>query len=424
MSSEYPASYYVATAPIAAPRPPLQGTAAADVCIVGGGYTGLSAALHLAEAGYDVVLLEAKRLGWGASGRNGGQVGIGQRKAAGELVRMFGIERARALWELGRAGAELIAGLVAKHKIDCDLSAGQMIAAAKPAHYAEMADEVALLRDEFGYAEMQLLDRDGLRSLLSSEVFFGGVLDEGAAHLHPLNFCLGLGRAAEAAGARLFEDSRVLSYRPGRPALLRTAQGEVRAEHVVLACNGYLGGLEPRLAGRIMPINNFVVATEPLGAAAGDLIRNGACVHDTRFVVNYFRLSADNRLIFGGGENYRRRFPSDIAAFVRPYLTRIFPQLASRPIDYAWGGTLAITMNRLPSVGRLDPNLFFAQGYSGHGVPIATLAGQLIAEALAGTAERFDVMASIPQSDFPGGTLLRYPGMVLGMLYYALRDRL
>jgi gamma-glutamylputrescine oxidase len=193
----------------------------------------------------------------------------------------------------------------------------------------------------------------------------------------------------------------------------------------LLACNGYLGGLEPRLAGKIMPINNFVVATESLGAeAATALIRNRACVHDTRFVVNYFRLSRDHRLIFGGGENYRTRFPRDIAAFVRPYMLRIFPQLAAARIDYAWGGTLAITLNRLPCIGRLAPNIFYAQGYSGHGVPMATLAGQLVAEALAGTAERFDLMAGIPQPKFPGGTLLRHPALVLGMLYYALRDRL
>lgn len=423
MSSEYPASYYAATARGVVARPPLAGAIDADVCVVGGGYTGLAAALHLAQRGYDVVVLEAHRAGWGASGRNGGHVGVGQRRGATELVKMFGLARARELWGLGRDAAELVKSLVREHAIDCNLSPRQMVAAAKPSHMEEMAAEIELLNGQFGYADIGMLSRTELEEQLASPVFHGGCLDTGASHLHPLNYCLGLAAAAEKAGAKIFEQSEVVTMDAADPATLSTKKGTVTARFVVLGCNGYLGALEPRLAGRIMPINNFVVATEPLGDLAAGLIRNGACVHDTRFVVNYFRLSADNRLIFGGGENYSRRFPSDIAAFVRPYLLRIFPQLEPAAIEYAWGGTLAITLNRLPCIGRLPPNVFYAQGYSGHGVPMATLAGQLIAEALAGSAERFDLMAGIPQPKFPGGTLLRYPGLVLGMLYYALRDR-
>jgi gamma-glutamylputrescine oxidase len=425
MSSDYPDSYYAATAIGVSERERLRGRLTADVCIVGGGYTGLSAALHLARSGYQVVVLEANRIGWGASGRNGGQVGVGQRRGATELVAMFGLERARALWQLGRDATGLVRTLISRHAIDCDLSPGQMVVAAKSSHIGDMVEEVELLRAQFGYRSIRMMSRAELESELASPVFHGGWLDDEASHLHPLNYCLGLGRAAEEAGAQVFEHSAVIAQGRTDPALLRTEKGEVSARYVLLACNGYLGGLEPRLAGKIMPINNFVVATESLGAeAATALIRNRACVHDTRFVVNYFRLSRDHRLIFGGGENYRTRFPRDIAAFVRPYMLRIFPQLAAARIDYAWGGTLAITLNRLPCIGRLAPNIFYAQGYSGHGVPMATLAGQLVAEALAGTAERFDLMAGIPQPKFPGGTLLRHPALVLGMLYYALRDRL
>ncbi len=425
MSSDYPDSYYAATAIGVSERERLRGRLTADVCIVGGGYTGLSAALHLARSGYQVVVLEANRIGWGASGRNGGQVGVGQRRGATELVAMFGLERARALWQLGRDATGLVRTLISRHAIDCDLSPGQMVVAAKSSHIGDMVEEVELLRAQFGYRSIRMMSRAELESELASPVFHGGWLDDEASHLHPLNYCLGLGRAAEEAGAQVFEHSAVITQGRTDPALLRTEKGEVSARYVLLACNGYLGGLEPRLAGKIMPINNFVVATESLGAeAATALIRNRACVHDTRFVVNYFRLSRDHRLIFGGGENYRTRFPRDIAAFVRPYMLRIFPQLATARIDYAWGGTLAITLNRLPCIGRLAPNIFYAQGYSGHGVPMATLAGQLVAEALAGTAERFDLMAGIPQPKFPGGTLLRHPALVLGMLYYALRDRL
>jgi gamma-glutamylputrescine oxidase len=425
MSSDYPDSYYAATAVGVSERERLRGRLTADVCIVGGGYTGLSAALHLARSGYQVVVLEANRIGWGASGRNGGQVGVGQRRGATELVAMFGLERARALWQLGRDATGLVRTLISRHAIDCDLSPGQMVVAAKSSHIGDMVEEVELLRAQFGYRSIRMMSRAELETELASPVFHGGWLDDEASHLHPLNYCLGLGRAAEEAGAQVFEHSAVIAQDRTDPALLRTEKGEVSARYVLLACNGYLGGLEPRLAGKIMPINNFVVATESLGAeAATALIRNRACVHDTRFVVNYFRLSRDHRLIFGGGENYRTRFPRDIAAFVRPYMLRIFPQLATARIDYAWGGTLAITLNRLPCIGRLAPNIFYAQGYSGHGVPMATLAGQLVAEALAGTAERFDLMAGIPQPKFPGGTLLRHPALVLGMLYYALRDRL
>jgi gamma-glutamylputrescine oxidase len=261
------------------------------------------------------------------------------------------------------------------------------------------------------------------RSMLASAAAHGATLDQGALHLHPLNYALGLARACCNAGVRLHEHSPVTAYTREAPAVVTTPAGEVTARHLVIACNGYLDRLEPRLAGAIMPINNFMIATAPLADPAA-LIRDNVCVHDTRFVVNYFRLSADGRLLFGGGENYRRGFPADIAGFVRPYLLRIFPQLADTGLEYAWGGTLAITLSRLPQLGRLEPNLYFAQGFSGHGIATGTFAGQLIAEALAGSTERFDVFARLPMQRFPGGRLLRWPGLVAGMLWYALRDRL
>jgi len=236
---------------------------------------------------------------------------------------------------------------------------------------------------------------------------------------------LGIARAARESGVRIYENSRVTSYSRTDPATVTTGDGSVQASFIVLACNGYLGKLEPRVAGKIMPINNFVIATEPLGKKrAQELIAGRFGTHDTRFVVNYFRLSDDRRLLFGGGENYRRGFPRDIAGFVRPYMLQLFPQLHDVRIDYAWGGTLGVTVNRLPHIGRLSPNLYFGQGYSGHGIPTANFAGKVIAEAIAGTASRFDVFAGLPIPEFPGGTLLRYPGMVLGMLYYAIKDRL
>jgi gamma-glutamylputrescine oxidase len=421
----HPPSWYAAATPPLPRQPALEGAIDADACIVGGGYTGLSAALHLAGRGYRVVLLEAERIGWGASGRNGGQIGTGPRQDEADIAAAHGADVARQLFGLAEAGKALVRDLVAAHGIDCDLRTGQIIAAAKPGDVAPLHARAQRLARDHGYRLMEPLDARATAALVGSSRYAGGVLDLGALHLQPLAYALGLARAALAAGVAIFEGSRVLGYSRTGPAIVRTARGQVRARHVVLACNGYLGNLEPRLAGHIMPINNFLVATAPLPAGlVPAILPRGTCAHDTLFVLNYFRRSADGRLVFGGGENYGARFPADIATFVRPFLLRVFPQLADVAIDHAWGGTLAITRSRLPHVGRLPPNVFFAHGYSGHGVANATLAGQLIAEAMDGTAGRFDVLAGVPARRFPGGRWLRWPGMVLGMLYYALRDRL
>jgi len=418
-------SYYAATAIGADPRPKLAGEVACDVCVVGGGYTGLSAALHLAEGGYDVVLLEAERLAWGASGRNGGQLCTGQRKEQDALEKSLGLGTAKLLWDLAEEAKQVVRERVARHAIDCNLKDGLLTVAYKAGEERGLAAYGERLERDYGYGRMTPVSRAELGQMLGSSIYHGGLLDRGAGHLHPLNYGLGLARAAEDAGAQLYEGTRVTGLAPARPTVVRAEGGQVRARAVVLACNGYLERLEPRISGKIMPINNFVLATQPLGeAGARALIRDDVAVCDTKFVVDYFRLSADHRLLFGGGETYSRRFPGDLKGFVRKYLLRVFPQLDRTPIDYAWGGTLAITLGRLPGFGRLDPEIYYAQGYSGQGVALASLAGKLIAEALAGTTERFDVFAKLPQPEFPGGTLLRWPGLVAGMLYYSLRDRL
>ena len=421
---DHPSSWYLATARGLVAHPPLAGATTADVCVVGGGYTGLSAALHLAGRGYSVVLLEARRVGWGASGRNGGQLGTGQRRDEDELEARFGPGPARQLFELGLEARRLTRELVATHRIDCDLTAGQIVCAAKPAHEADLRQRAGKLAREYGYPDQEVLSAAAMRRLVDSPLYHGGILDRGAAHLHPLNYALGLARAAVAAGVRIHEHSTVTGFAGDGPVRVTTAGGEVTARHLVLGCNGYLGGLAPGIASRIMPINNYLVATAPLGDLGPRLIADPACVHDTLFVVNYFRHAPEGPMVVAGGETYTRRFPAAIAAFVRGPLLRVFPRLAGVPIQYAWGGTLAITMNRLPHFGRLGPAVWFAQGYSGHGIAMATLAGKLIAEAMAGTVERFDVFARLPPPPFPGGTLLRWPGQVLGMLWFALRDRL
>ncbi|KUJ84706.1 FAD-binding oxidoreductase [Microbulbifer flavimaris] len=418
-------SYYAASANVAPVHPTLDGTEEADVCVIGAGYTGLSSALHLAERGYKVVVLEAERVGWGASGRNGGHVGVGQRKGQEDLEKMLGFDTAKQLWDMGVEAVQLVESLIEKHNIRCDLKRGIMHLAAKRSHNSDLEQEVEMLRERYGYDQMRYVGEQEARTLVGSERYFGAQIDSGSLHLHPLNYALGLADAAADAGVQFYEHSRVTSYRGGNPCVVETAKGQVRATNVVLACNGYLGNLEPRMAGKIMPINNFVLATEPLSdSLAEELIANDHALQDTLFVIDYWKLSGDNRLIFGGGENYTARFPQDIRSFVRKYMLRVYPQLADTRIDYGWGGTLAITLNRMPHLGRLEPNIYYSQGYSGHGVPTATFAGKLIAEVVAGTEERFDILAQIPTPTFPGGTLLRWPGLVAGMLYYSLKDKL
>ena len=422
---DLPDTYYTATAPALVPRPALVGRESADVCIVGAGFTGVSAALHLAERGYSVIVLEAARVGWGASGRNGGQVGSGMRQSMSTLERTAGPSRAGTLWALCEEAKAVIAERVARHGIQCDWRPGNLLASTRERYMGWIESEAEFCHRRFGYRGYRMLSRAEMREEIASGCYVGGRMDEGGGHLHPLRFVLGMAGAAEQAGARIFERSEVGRIRWGSPSQVSTAQGVVEARYVVLAGNACLGGLEPRIESRIMPIVNHVLATEPLGEdRARALIPSGACVHSTKFVVDYYRVTADHRLLFGGGETYSDRPLDDPKAFVRRYMLRVFPQLADARIDYAWSGRLAITMSRLPHVGRLAPNGFFAQGFSGHGVALTQITGKLIAEAVAGTAERFDVLAGLRHRAFPGGTWLRHPLLVLGMLYYTLRDRL
>lgn len=417
---EYPPSYYAATALPFPAQPALAGEAAADVCVVGAGYTGLSAALHLARRGFSVVLLEAQRVGFGASGRNGGQVGSGQRQDQDWLERTVGRARAHALWDLAEEAKGLVRSLIAETGMAVRWHPGVAMACRRDAELRAARDYAERLARDYAHDRIEVLDRDRIRGLIGSDRFVGGVLDRSAGHIHPLNFALGLAQAALAAGVTIHEGSEVTRVGEGR---VETAGGAVRARQVILACNGYLGDLEPKVAARVMPINNFILATEPLGAAATSVLAEDVAVHDTRFVVNYWRLSEDGRLLFGGGESYGYRFP-DILKTVRRPMLEIYPQLSGVRIDHAWGGTLAITTNRMPCFLRPRPGLWSASGYSGHGVAFATLAGKILAEAVAGEEERFDLMAGIPQMPFPGGAALRHPLLVLAMLWYGMRDRL
>jgi gamma-glutamylputrescine oxidase len=425
-NQEHPqSSYYGATANPHGTWPRLTESIRADVCVVGGGFTGLSAALNLAERGFKVALIEANRIGWGASGRNGGQINTGLRKSPQELIARFGKPRGKALFDLAEEARAIIWERVEKHGIACDLTPGNMLLASKPGDRAWMEEEIACFERDMHYTKAKLLDRNAIRAEIASDRYHGGIKDSGGGHLHPLNYALGLAQAAQAAGVQMFEHTAATKIDDsGSKVTVTTDAGRIEANHAVLGCNAYLGGLEPRIAGKIMPIANFVIATEPMPAAeARALIPSGSCACDTKFVVSYFRVTADHRMLFGGGERYSTAEPADIAGFVQPYMLDVFPQLQGKRIDYGWGGMLAITRLRLPQLGRIG-RVYYAHGYSGMGVAITGIAGKLIAEAMAGTAERFDVFSKIEHRTFPGGTLLRHPLLVLAMLWYVLRDKL
>ena len=424
-AGNYPGSWYAATAPLMGAFPGLSGDISTDVCVIGGGYTGLSSALHLRQKGYEVVLLEAERIAWGASGRNGGHVGTGQRADQSSIEKWVGEETAKGLWQLGLDAVQKVCDLINEHSIDCELGSGNLHLAAKPSHAGELQDELAHLESQYGYQQLTYLTPEAVAERTSARGFHGGLLDDGCKHLHPLKYALGVARAASEAGVKIYEGTRGHPQADGQSGEVKTENGRVKARHIVIGCNAYLGSLVPRMAGNIMPINNFVIATERLPSHLLPRInRDNLSMSDTLFVINYWKLSQDGRLIFGGGENYSSRFPRDIKAFVRPHMLNIYPELQDIDIEYGWGGAVGITLNRMPDFGRIGKHLWYAQGFSGHGVPTATMAGSLLADAIDGDTDGFDLMASVPTQRFPGGTLLRWPGLVAGMLFYSLRDKL
>lgn len=384
-----------------------------DVIVVGGGFTGLSAALACAEKGYAVTLHEARTIGFGASGRNGGQLIPGLRWSMRDLEGEFGHDRAKAIFNLAYGAVDRVKERIHKHQILCDLKAGHLEAAYKPAHFAALQRESDYLSLRFGW-QTEIVQPHDLHRHVNGGGYHGALYDPRGGHFHPLNYALGLARAASDAGVRIIENS---------PVRLE----DLRAKTIILATDTWMGELLPELACFTVPIMNYNIATAPLPDADA-LLPSDAAVADSRFVLNYFRLSADKRLLFGGGEKYVQRPPADIAAFVRAHMVKVFPSLSATPIDYAWGGAVGVTLNRLPHFGRRTmgngQTVYFAHGFSGHGALVTTLAGELLAEAVAGTMERFDVFAALPQQPFPGGRWLARPLATLGLLWYALRDRL
>ncbi len=422
---EHIRSWYAASANPAPLREPLRGETTADVCVVGGGIAGCSTALHLAERGYRVVLLEGRRIAWGASGRSGGQAIVGFAAGQDRLVAQVGREAARRMFDVSVEALDLIRDRVARHAIDCDLHWGQMHVAIKPRHESELRAWQEELARDCRYDTLRWLDRDELRSILATERYIGGLFDSRSGHLHPLNYTLGLAAAAEGAGVRIFEGSEAVRLEHGDTAVVHTAEGRVRAKHVALCCNAYVDDLSPKLRARIMPVGTYIVATERLGQARIEsLMRENVGVTDVNWVLDYFRRSSDHRLLFGGRVSYSGLDPLGTERATRARMVKVFPQLADVKIEYAWGGYVDITMSRAPDFGRLAPNVYYLQGFSGHGIALTGMAGRLVAEAIAGQAERFDLFTKLEHRDFPGGPALRTPALVLAMLWFRLKDLL
>jgi gamma-glutamylputrescine oxidase len=420
-----PAASYYALDNAWATRTPLRGEVTCDVAVLGGGIAGCSAALHLAKRGYKVALLEARRVGYGASGRSGGQTIFGLAVSQQKLEREVGRDDARRLFDLSIEALDLTQSLIWEYAIDCDYRPNHVHVAVKPRHVRELTQWAAELRADYRYSSIQLLNRDELQGHVHSDRYLGGLLDPRSGHLQPLKYTQGLARAAESQGVIIYENSEVLRYEDGGEVRVHTAEGSVRCAHLILCGNAYIGAVAPALSRRILGVGTYIIATEPLGEErARSLLPSNAAVADINWILDYFRRSRDHRLLFGGRVSYSSVQPPRLAESMRQRMVRVFPSLSDVKVANAWGGYLDITMSRAPDFGRLAPNVYYLQGFSGHGVALAGLAGELASEAIAGTAERFDVFARIPHRDFPGGRLLRRPSLMLAMLYYRLRDLL
>ncbi len=425
-SSDHARSYYRASVNAMPERPSLGGDLNADVCVIGGGFTGVNTAIELAQRGLSVILLEARRIGWGASGRNGGQLIRGIGHDVSGFAKYVGEEGVRYLERAGIESVAVVGERIREHAIDCDLRWGFCELANTPAQFAAFQGEQEHLA-AMGYAhDTRLVGPQDMQQVVGSTMYAGGLVDMGSGHLHPLNLVLGEAQVAESLGVRIFEQTEVLELIHGETVQVRCASGTVRATSLVLACNAHLEELEPRLSGKVLPAGSYIIATEPLPQAlANELIPQNLALCDQKVGLDYYRLSADRRLLFGGACHYSGRDPADIAAYMQPKMLKVFPQLAGTEIAFQWGGKIGITANRFPQVGRLQqyPNVFYAQGYSGHGLNVTHWCARLLAEAIyAGHSQGLDIFSQVPHMTFPGGKALRSPLLALGMLWYRVRE--
>lgn len=418
------ASYYAASARDKRVRPALAGDLTADICVIGAGFTGTSAALQLAETGYKVIVLEGERIGFGASGRNGGQIVNGYSRDLDTIARRYGEDKAVALGKMSLEGGDIIRERVARYGIECDLVDGGFFAAFTEKQVREMA-EVKRNWEKHGHDGLEMVSQSEVSRYVRADRYVGGMIDKRGGHIHPLDLVLGEAAAAESLGATFFENSRVTTVEPGARPVVRTAGGSVTANYVLVCGNAYLGSLLPAITEKMMPVSSQVMATEPLDPQLIEaLLPANYCVEDANYVLDYYRRTADNRLLYGGGIGYGGQDPSDLTGVIRPNMLKTFPELRDVKIDYAWSGNFALTLTRIPHIGRLSDNIYFSHGDSGHGVTTTHLLGKILGEAVAGHAGRFDVWSSLRAFPFPGGKTFRVPLTMLGAWWYGMRDRL
>ena len=420
----YPGSYYAASRNIIREPKILEGSVETDICVVGAGYSGLSTAIHLAERGYKVAVVEGAGVGWGASGRNGGQIVNGLNASLSTIKRRYGEDSARFVGEQVQVGGKIIRRLINQYNIDCDLKEGNIYAAYTDAHMRELEAKKELW-SSYGMNDHQLLDKAAINKLVDTKAYVGGMLDTTGGHMHPLNLVLGEAKALESLGGVIYEQSPVVrvDHEAAKP-IVETAKGKITCRVLVLAGNAYLGHVVPKLVSRVMPVSTQMMTTVPLGEdRAKSLIPSDMCVEDVRYILDYFRLSADNRLIFGGGTVYGGTDPADVVAKLRPNMEKVFPQLKGVAIEHAWSGNFALSFSRVPQMGKLGKSTFFAHGYSGHGVTGSHLFGSILADAIHGDQSKFDVFAAMPWYPFPGGRMFRAQYSTIGSWYYAFKDR-
>jgi len=421
---EHTNSYYAATVNEVTDYPVLEGSVSVDICVVGAGFTGVATALTLAERGFSVALVEANRIGWGASGRNGGQL-INGISGLAKIQKKYGDGIADMLWDLRWRGNDIIHDRVAKYGIECDLKNGFIETALKPRQMTDLEEYAAQMERHNHPYQYELWDREKTRRLLGTDAFLGGFVSYRDGHLHPLNLCIGEARAAHQLGVRIFEQSPVTGIEHGTRPTVKTAQGQVEADSVVLAGNAYHALESKHLSNLTFPAGSYIVGTEPLPEEIVKEINPlDLAVCDLNEVVDYYRLSADRRMLYGGRCNYSGREPSSIKATIVPRMLEIYPQLKNVRIDYEWGGTLGIVLNRIPALGRINQNVYYCQGYSGHGVNATHILGEITADAVGGTMEKFDLFADMKHFRIPGSQWIGNQIIALGMLYFRLKDRL
>lgn len=421
---DHTTSYYAASANRRTLRDPLVGDHQFDICVVGGGYSGLSTALHLVERGHSVALVEGARIGWGASGRNGGQIVNGLNASLQTIKRRYGQDTASFVASLVMEGGDIIRDRVAKYDIKCDLKHTNVFTGYTAAHMRELEERLALWRG-YGIETQEILSKSEIRDYVGTDVYSGGMIDHAGGHMHPLNLALGEADAFEQNGGTIFEMSMVQNVDYNRPnPVVTTEQGSITCKTVVLCGNAYLGHVVPALTARVMPVSTQIIATEPLSdEQAARLLPTDTCVEDIRYILDYYRLSGDKRLLFGGGTVYGGTDPRDVEAKLRPNMEKVFPELKSVKVNHAWSGNFALSFSRVPQMGRLNDNTYFAHGYSGHGVTGSHTFGRILAEAIDGDLTRFDVFAKVPWIPFPGGRMFRVPYSVIGSWYYGFKDR-